>query len=30
MMQFKTNYRNLDVAKIKADALRKTLKEIEG
>ena len=30
IMQFKTNYRNLDVAKIKADALRKTIKEIEG
>ncbi len=30
MMQFKTNYRNLDVAKLKADALRKTIKKIEG
>ena len=30
MMQFKTNYRNLDVAKLKVDALRKTIKEIEG
>ena len=30
MMQFKTNYRNLDTAKIKADALFKTIKEIEG
>ncbi|UCF13663.1 MAG: DegT/DnrJ/EryC1/StrS family aminotransferase [Thermoplasmatales archaeon] len=30
MMQFKTNYRNLEVAKIKAQALKKTIKEIEG
>jgi hypothetical protein len=30
MMQFKTNYRNLDTAKIKADALFNTIKDIEG
>ncbi|HCJ65790.1 MAG TPA: histidine kinase [Elusimicrobia bacterium] len=30
MMQFKTNYRNLEVAKLKAEALKKTIKEIEG
>jgi perosamine synthetase len=28
MMQFKTNYRNLEIAKRKADILRKTIKEI--
>ena len=30
MMQFKTNYRNLEVAKVKTEALRKTIREIEG
>ena len=30
MMQFKTNYRNLEIAKQKAEILRKTIKEIEG
>lgn len=30
LMQFKTNYRNLDIAKQKADILRKTIKQIEG
>jgi len=30
MMQFKTNYRNLEIAKEKAKALAKTIKEIEG
>jgi perosamine synthetase len=30
MMQFKTNYRNLEIAKQKAESLRKTIKEIQG
>ena len=30
MMQFKTNYRNLDIAKQKAEALFRTIKQIEG
>jgi perosamine synthetase len=30
MMQFKTNYRNLEIARQKADALFETIKEIEG
>jgi perosamine synthetase len=30
MMQFKTNYRNLDIARRQTEILRKTIKEIEG
>lgn len=30
MMQFKTNYRKLDIAKYKADILSKTIREING
>ena len=30
LMQFKTNYRNLEVARIKAEALRKTIDKVEG
>jgi len=30
MMQFKTNYRNLETAKVKIEVLRKTIKEIQG
>ncbi len=30
MMQFKTNYRNLEIAKQKTEILRRTIKEIQG
>ena len=30
LMQFKTNYRNLEVARLKAEALRKTIDKVEG